>query len=62
MSFAFASALAHEFPNKRWVKWGAYALATGVSLSRLPAKKHFPSDVLMGGVVGYVTGAYIADH
>jgi len=33
-----------------------------VSLARLPAKKHFPSDVLVGGIVGYVTGAYIADH
>ncbi len=62
VSWAFASAIAHEYPHKRWVKWGAYALATGVSLSRIPAKKHFPSDVLVGSVVGYVTGAYIASH
>ncbi len=61
-SFAFASAIAHRYPHNRWVKWGAYALATGVSLSRYPAKKHFPSDILVGGTLGYVTGTYIADH
>ncbi len=61
-SFAFASVVAHRYPHNPWVKWGAYALATGVSLSRYPAKKHFPSDILVGGTLGYVTGAYIADH
>ncbi len=61
-SFAFASVVAHRYPQNRWVKWGAYALATGVSLSRYPAKKHFLSDILIGGTLGYVTGTYIADH
>lgn len=59
-SWAFASALAHRYPHKRWVKWGAYAFATAVSLSRIPAKKHFPSDILVGSTIGYVTGAYLA--
>ena len=59
-SWAFASALAHRYPHKRWVKWGAYAFATAVSLSRIPAKKHYPSDVLVGATIGYVTGAYLA--
>jgi membrane-associated phospholipid phosphatase len=61
-SFAFASTVAHRYPHNKWVKWGAYALASGVSLSRYPAKKHFPSDILVGATLGYVTGAYIADH
>jgi hypothetical protein len=61
-SFAFASAVAHRYPHNRWVKWGAYALAAGVSLSRYPAKKHFPSDILVGATLGYVTGSYIVDH
>ncbi len=61
-SFAFASVIAHRYPHNRWVKWGAYALATGVSLSRYPAKKHFPSDILVGGTLGFITGTYIADH
>lgn len=59
-SWAFASVLAHRYPHKRWVKWSAYAFATAVSLSRLPAKKHYPSDILVGSTIGYVTGAYMA--
>jgi hypothetical protein len=59
-SFAFAAVVAHRYPKNQWVKWGAYALATGVSLSRYPAKKHFPSDILMGATLGYVTGTYLA--
>ncbi len=61
-SFAFAAVAAHRYPKNKWVKWGSYALATGVSLSRYPAKKHFPSDILMGAALGYVTGAYLAAH
>jgi len=38
------------------------ALATGVALSRYPAKKHYLSDVLVGATVGYVTGSYAASH
>lgn len=61
-SFAFAAVVAHRYPQNKWVKWGAYALATGVSLSRYPAKKHFPSDILVGATLGYVTGTYLASH
>ena len=61
-SFAFAAAIAHYYPHNRWIKWSAYALATGVTLSRYPAKKHFLSDILMGATVGYVTGSYVASH
>jgi len=60
-SFAWASATAHKSHNK-WAKIGAYALATGVSLSRYPAKKHFASDILIGATIGYVTGTYLANH
>jgi len=61
-SFAFAAVVAHRYPRKKWLRWSAYALATGVSLSRYPAKKHFPSDILMGATLGYVTGTYLGEH
>src|ERR1700730_10472623 len=61
-TFAFAAVVAHRYPHNPWVKWGSYALATGVSLSRYPAKKHFPSDILIGATLGYVTGTYLAKH
>jgi membrane-associated phospholipid phosphatase len=59
-SFAFASVIAHRYPQKFWLKWGAYGLATGVSLARVGGKKHFASDILVGGALGYVTGTYLA--
>ena len=61
-SFAFASAMAHYYAHDRWVKWSAYALATGVSLSRYPAKKHYLSDILVGGTIGYLAGDYVVSH
>ncbi len=61
-SFAFASAIAHRYPHKRWLKWGAYGLASGVALSRYPAKRHYLSDILVGSTLGYVTGTYVAEH
>ena len=61
-SFAFAAVIAYRYPKNKWVKWGAYVLATGVSLSRYPAKKHYPSDILIGATLGYVTGTYLANH
>ncbi len=61
-SFAFAAALTHRYPHKHWMKWAAYGLATGVALSRYPAKRHYASDILIGSALGYVTGAYMAQH
>jgi membrane-associated phospholipid phosphatase len=61
-SFAFASVVAHRYPHNFWIKWGAYGLATGVSLARVGGKKHFASDILVGGTIGYVTGTYLATH
>ncbi len=61
-SFAFASVIAHRYPHKFWLKCGVYGLATGVSLARVAGKKHFASDILVGGTLGYVTGTYLATH
>ena len=61
-SFAFASVIAHRYPHNLWIKWGAYGLATGVSLARIGGKKHFASDVLVGATIGYVSGTYLATH
>ena|SRR5450432_3943448 len=61
-SFAFAAVIAHRYPHNFWIKWGAYGLATGISLARVGGKKHFASDILVGGTLGYVTGTYLATH
>jgi membrane-associated phospholipid phosphatase len=61
-SFAFASVVAHRYPHNFWVKVGVYGLATGVSFARIGGKKHFASDILVGGTIGYLTGTYLATH
>lgn len=50
-AFAVAGVIAHEYPGPL-PKLFAYGLATVVSISRVKAKQHFNSDVLVGSVMG----------
>lgn len=58
-TFALASIFAHEYHDKWWVKLLAYAYAGGVVGARLAANKHFPSDVVSGGAMGWFIGDYV---
>lgn len=58
-TFALASIFAHEYHNKFWVKFLAYAYAGGVVGARLAANKHFPGDVMAGGAMGWFIGDYV---
>ncbi len=58
LSWAAASVFAHEYPG--WLsQLVVYGGATAVSLSRVTARQHFPSDVLVGSVTGWLTGRQI---
>jgi membrane-associated phospholipid phosphatase len=37
----------------------AYGLASTVSISRIGAQKHFPSDVLAGSAIGFLLGRFV---
>jgi hypothetical protein len=37
----------------------AYGLASGVSVTRVVSRNHFPSDVLVGSAVGWFIGRYV---
>jgi membrane-associated phospholipid phosphatase len=58
-NWTIASVIAHEYP-----KWPVvvvmYGLATASSTYRVTAGVHFPSDVVAGGVLGYLIGRYVA--
>lgn len=60
VSWAFAKVISSEYPNKRWLGVLAYAGAATISVSRVLERRHFPSDVLVGGTLGYLTGAYVS--
>lgn len=63
VTWSIASVLAHEYPGPL-TKFFAYGLATGVSLTRVTGKQHFPSDVLVGSTVGWMIGreVYVKHH
>ncbi|MGH9543377.1 MAG: phosphatase PAP2 family protein [Terriglobales bacterium] len=55
-SFTIAAFLAHRYPRRHWAPVMAYSIAAAVSALRFTAKRHFPSDLFFGGVVGYEIG------
>ena len=57
-AWAIAGIVAHEYPNP-FMKFVAYGAATTVSALRINAKQHFPSDILVGAAIGYLTSEYI---
>jgi len=55
-AFSVASVFADTYHDKKWVPWLSYGLATLVSASRLTLGRHFPGDVVVGGVLGASIG------
>ena len=50
-AWSVAGVIAHEYPGP-FTKIMAYGLASLVSVSRVKAHQHFPSDVVIGSVIG----------
>src|SRR5476649_2157921 len=63
LSWTAASVIAHEYPNS-YTALLAYGAATTVSIARVTGRQHFPSDVVIGGAMGWLIGwqAYKAHH
>ena len=60
-TWALARVIATEYPNKP-TQIGVYAFATAISVARVTSGKHFPSDALVGSVLGYLVGGYVVRH
>lgn len=60
LAWSSAAVIASEYPG-RMTEITAYGLATGVSLTRVLGRQHFPSDVLVGSALGWMIGRYV-DH
>ncbi len=63
VAWSIASVIAHEYPGPL-TEVAVYGLATAVSASRVLGKQHFPSDVAVGGAIGWLIGrqVYRAHH
>jgi len=51
--------IAHRWRHKKAVVIAAYGLATLVSASRFSGQKHFASDIVAGGVMGWFIGRHV---
>lgn len=60
-SMAMARVFAAEYPHW-YVILPAYGFAESVGISRILANQHFPSDVLIGQTIGFLTGGYVLHH
>jgi membrane-associated phospholipid phosphatase len=54
--------MASEYHDKPLVVVGSYGFATAVSFARVGGLNHFPSDVLVGAVIGELIGRYVVHH
>jgi membrane-associated phospholipid phosphatase len=57
-AWSIAGVIAHEYDGTL-PKLFAYGMASAVSFSRVRARQHFPSDVLVGSVLGYLVSQNI---
>jgi membrane-associated phospholipid phosphatase len=60
ITWSFAHVVANRYPGWR-TRLAVYGLASTVSVSRVLAKQHFPSDVLVGSTLGYLIGGYVVN-
>jgi len=56
--WSFARAVAEEYPGWR-TKLIVYSMATTVAFSRVLARQHFPSDVIVGSTFGNLIGGVV---
>jgi membrane-associated phospholipid phosphatase len=58
LAWSAAAVIAAADPS-RWTQLGVYSLASGVSLTRVLGQEHFPTDVLVGSIAGWLIGHYV---
>ena len=58
-AWSLATVIANEYHDRRLVQITAYGIAGAVSLARFTGQKHYLSDVLVGGAMGYGIGRYV---
>jgi hypothetical protein len=58
VAWTVAAVLANEYPDRR-VEAAVYTTAAAISISRVLGRRHFPTDVLLGGAIGWFLGHYV---
>lgn len=58
-AFTVATVFAGTYADHRWVPWVAYGTAGLIGTSRIALARHFPSDVLVGAMLGHSIGRMV---
>ena len=58
IAFTIAAVYATVYWDDPWVAWLAYGTASAISLGRVALGRHFPSDVIVGGMLGASIGRF----
>ena len=59
LAWSVAGVMAEQYPSK-WVQIGSYSVASAISVTRVLGQEHFPTDVVVGAVGGWLIGHYVA--
>jgi membrane-associated phospholipid phosphatase len=62
MFWALSTVVAEQYRDHPAMRFGAYSLATAVSVSRFTGREHFPSDALASSIIGYLTARWVVRH
>jgi membrane-associated phospholipid phosphatase len=62
MSFSVATVFARRYRQHKWVPWVAYGAAALISFSRVTSGAHFPSEIVVGGALGFAIARYDVLH
>jgi membrane-associated phospholipid phosphatase len=58
LAWTVAAVVSGEYPSK-WAQLSVYSFASAVSVTRVLGQEHFPSDVFVGAVAGWLIGHYV---
>jgi hypothetical protein len=58
-TWAVATIVSREYHENKWIRYGAFAFPIAISASRMGAQRHFLSDVVAGGSIGYLIGGWL---
>ncbi|MEQ1946007.1 MAG: phosphatase PAP2 family protein [Bryobacteraceae bacterium] len=61
-AFALATVFAYEYRDHIAVPITAYSIASVVAASRASARRHWVSDIFVGGSLGFLVGRYVYKH
>lgn len=58
-TWAVATIVSREYHDNKWIRYGAYLFPVAISASRMGAQRHFLSDLVAGGSIGYLVGGWM---